>query len=95
MFAIWGAGSLSYYGIAFVHIADEAGPHRLAAATTGLLLVWALGAIVGPALIGLIVDLTGIVSLFWYCAIVSAAAGALILLYRQQGTPQRADAPAS
>ncbi|MGE3301998.1 MAG: MFS transporter [Hyphomonadaceae bacterium] len=83
-FGLWGAGSLSYYGVAFVHMADEAGADRLAAATTGLLLVWALGAIIGPAIIGYIVDATSIVSLFWYCAIVSAGAAAAILLYRRR-----------
>lgn len=49
---IWGAGSLSYYGIAAAHIIDWCPPGKVAQAMAGILFVWASGSVVGPLLAG-------------------------------------------
>jgi len=59
LFAIWGAGALSYYGIAVAHLGDRTPRSELPAASSGLLFVWAGGTIVGPAIGGLLVEITG------------------------------------
>ena len=73
-FFAWGAGALSFYGIAVAHMADRAEPGRLAQSAAGLLFVWAAGSIVGPLLQGPIVDLFGIEGMFWF-----AGVGALLV----------------
>ncbi len=50
---IWGAGSLSFYGIAVAHTIDWAPSGKIAQAMTGLLFVWALGSVIGPILMGI------------------------------------------
>jgi MFS family permease len=73
-FFAWGAGALSFYGIAVAHMADRAEPGRLAQSAAGLLFVWAAGSIVGPLLQGPIVDVFGIEGMFWF-----AGGGALFV----------------
>ncbi len=53
LLAIWGAGSLSFYGIAVAHIIDWAPPAKIPQVMTGLLFVWAVGSMIGPLLAGL------------------------------------------
>jgi MFS family permease len=73
LFGIWGAGALSYYGIAVAHLGDRTPRAELAAASSGLLFVWAAGTIIGPAIGGLLVDVTGsALSIFWQAGVVSA-----------------------
>ncbi len=59
LYAVWGAGALSYYGIAVAHMADRAAQGAMARATSGLLFIWAAGSILGPLAQGLIVDFVG------------------------------------
>ncbi|GAB5457160.1 MAG: MFS transporter [Henriciella sp.] len=49
---VWGAGALSYYGIAAAHIIDWCPPGKIAQAMAGILFVWALGSVIGPLLAG-------------------------------------------
>ena len=70
LFALWGAGGLSYYGVAVAHMADRADPPQIARATSGLLFVWAFGSILGPPLLGLLVELTNALqAVFWFAAV--------------------------
>jgi len=69
LFAIWGAGSLSFYGIAVAHMADRAEPAQIARATSGLLFVWALGSVVGPLSAGAVTSLFGQNALFAYACV--------------------------
>jgi MFS family permease len=69
LFAIWGAGSLSFYGIAVAHMADRADPTQIARATSGLLFVWALGSVVGPLSAGAVTSLFGQNALFAYACV--------------------------
>jgi MFS family permease len=82
LFALWGAGGLSFYGIATAHMADRAEPGRIAQAASGLLFVWATGSIVGPLLLGVAVEAGGRPAIFWFAG-VSAAGLALFMLHRR------------
>jgi MFS family permease len=69
LFGLWGAGALSFYGIAVAHMADRAEPGRIAQATSGLLFVWAAGSVAGPAVLGVAVDLLGGRGVFWFAGL--------------------------
>lgn len=66
LFFIWGAGALSFYGIAVAHMADRATHGRLAQSAAGILFVWAAGSVAGPILQGPLVDLFGVAGMFWF-----------------------------
>ena len=53
LLAVWGAGSLSFYGIGVAHAIDRAETSQIARVMAGLLFVWAVGSVVGPPLSGL------------------------------------------
>lgn len=73
VFAIWGAGALSYYGIAVAHMADRAEPGKLAQSAAGLLFVWAGGSVLGPLIMGPLVDIFGIAGMFWFAGVATLA----------------------
>lgn len=74
LFLLWGAGALSFYGVAVAHMADRAEPGKLAQSASGLLFVWAGGSVLGPILMGPLVDLAGVGGMFLFAA---AASGLL------------------
>lgn len=91
--AAWGAGSMSFYGVAVAHAADRAAPGQATAMMAGILVVWAIGAIAGPLFAGLaMASPLGPPGLFAY-----AGAGLLLLcasmIARRAGTaaPPQAD----
>ena len=49
---LWGAVSLSFYGVAVAHAADRSRVEELPAIASGVLMVWAAGSIVGPLIAG-------------------------------------------
>ncbi len=53
LIGVWGAGSLSFYGVAVAHIIDWSPPQKIGRVMTGLLFVWALGSVIGPILAGM------------------------------------------
>lgn len=72
---LWGAGSMSFYGVAVAHAADRAAPGHATGMMAGILVVWAVGALAGPLLAGLAMSSPlGPGGLFAY-----AAAGLLVL----------------
>jgi MFS family permease len=77
LFFVWGAGALSFYGIAVAHMADRAAPGKLAQSAAGLLVVWAAGSVLGPLIMGPLVDWFDVPGMFWFAggaaALVSAA----------------------
>jgi MFS family permease len=73
LFFIWGAGALSFYGIAVAHMADRAQPGKLAQSAAGLLFVWAAGSIVGPMIMGPLVDVFDVAGLFWFAGLAALA----------------------
>jgi MFS family permease len=66
LFFVWGAGALSFYGIAVAHMADRAEPGKLAQSAAGVLFVWAAGSIIGPLIMGPLVDVFGVAGMFWF-----------------------------
>lgn len=52
LLAVWGAGSLSFYGIAVAHGVDRAEQDQIPGLMAGLLFVWAVGSVIGPPLAG-------------------------------------------
>jgi len=87
---LWGAASLSYYGIAIAHAADRARSGELPALASGILMTWALGAILGPVLAGLAYGgpLAGR-GLFLFAAIASFLLTALVLWRSRTRDPVR------
>jgi MFS family permease len=84
LFFFWGAGALSFYGIAVAHMADRAEPGRIAQSAAGVLFVWAVGSVIGPLIMGPLVDGFGVGGMFWF-----AGAGAFIvaaLMFWRQST---------
>jgi MFS family permease len=69
LFFAWGAGALSFYGIAVAHMADRAEPGKLAQSSAGVLFVWAAGSIVGPLIMGPLVDVFDVAGMFWFAGI--------------------------
>lgn len=74
MLGVWGAGSLSYYGVAVAHASDHVDSHDITRAISGLLVVYGVGAILGPGLFGWAYQLGGARALFGL-----AAGGSLLL----------------
>ncbi|MDX2233190.1 MAG: MFS transporter [Hyphomonadaceae bacterium] len=87
LFALWGAGGLSFYGIATAHMADRAEPGRIAQAASGLLFVWATGSIVGPLLLGVAVEAAGRSAMFWFAGLSAAGLAAFMLHRRGEREP--------
>ncbi len=50
----WGAGALTYYGVAVAHAADRSRAEELPAIASGLLMVFAVGSILGPIVTGIV-----------------------------------------
>lgn len=82
LFFLWGAGALSFYGIAVAHMADRAEPGKLAQSAAGLLFVWAGGSIIGPLLMGPLVDLFDVAGMFWFAGGTAAAVAAAMFWRR-------------
>jgi MFS family permease len=66
LFFLWGAGALSFYGIAVAHMADRAEPGKLAQSAAGLLFVWAAGSVIVPLIMGPLVDWFDVAGMFWF-----------------------------
>ncbi len=84
---LWGAGALSIYGVAVAHAADAAqGQTQRAIAL--VLLIWAAGAVVGPAAAGVLMQTLGPRGMFAGAALVSLGlAGAMIARRRLREAP--------
>jgi MFS family permease len=73
LFFLWGAGALSFYGIAVAHMADRAEPGKLAQSAAGLLFVWAAGSVIGPLIMGPLVDVFDVAGMFWFAGAAALA----------------------
>ncbi|MBS0384316.1 MAG: MFS transporter, partial [Proteobacteria bacterium] len=82
LFFVWGAGGLSFYGIAVAHMADRAEPGKLAQSAAGVLFVWAVGSVIGPLVMGVLVDWFNVAGLFWFAGGVALAV-TLLMFWRQ------------
>jgi MFS family permease len=91
--AAWGAGSMSFYGVAVAHAADRAAPGQATSMMAGILVVWAIGAIAGPPLAGLaMASALGPGGLFAYAAAgLVALCVAMIVRRAEVPPPETAD----
>jgi MFS family permease len=87
LFFIWGAGALSFYGIAVAHMADRAEPGRLAQSAAGLLFVWAAGSVIGPLIMGPLVDVFDVAGMFWFAGGAAFLVGAAMFWRRTTREP--------
>ncbi len=80
LLSLWGAGSLSFYGVCIAHGTDRAEDGDITALMSVLMLVWAFGSVLGPVIAGLIM-LTGLgpSGLFAFAAIGLAVLGGVML----------------
>ncbi len=52
LLGVWGAGSLSFYGVCVAHGADRVDDEDMTSLMSMLLLIWAFGSILGPVIAG-------------------------------------------
>ncbi|HYD89656.1 MAG TPA: MFS transporter [Vitreimonas sp.] len=91
LFFAWGAGALSFYGIAVSHMADRAEPGKLAQSAAGLLFVWAGGSVIGPLILGPLVDRFDVAGMFWFAGAAAVAVAAAMFWRRttREAAPMR------
>lgn len=88
LFAVWGAGALSFYPIGVAHMADRSDPERVVQGAAGLLFVYSAGSVLGPAILGIAVEATvSTNALFWIAALPSASMVAFIIHRRRAREP--------
>jgi len=87
--AIWGAGALSYYGIAVAHAADRAPEGQATSMMSGILMVWALGSMIGPLVASGVMSLIGPSGLFYFAAVALFCLTGLMLVRRTGKAPVR------
>lgn len=76
----YGAAIFTIYGLATAHANDRAEPEEFVEVSSGLLLVWAVGAIVGPLAASLLMERVGAGGLFWTTAVAHGALGLFTLV---------------
>lgn len=79
LFVLWGGFALSVYSVCIVHAGDHVDRNQFVPLVSSLMMVWAIGASVGPALATLSMNLFGAVGLMYYVAAISAAIGGFAL----------------
>ncbi len=88
LLAVWGAGSLSFYGVCIAHAADRSTPDQIARVMSGLLFVWAAGSVAGPPLSGFAMRIgLGPGGLFVWAAALTVLLAVLMLVRRQARAP--------
>ena len=89
LIGIWGAGSLSLYGVAVAHGLDRAEIDQVTPLMSAYIFVWAAGSVIGPILFGSVMDLNlGSFSMFALQAVLMCAVGlSLIVRYRMKDPP--------
>lgn len=88
--AAWGATSFPLYSIAVAHSNDYARPGEYVMVSSGLLLMYGIGAIVGPFLAGAAMTLFSKSSLYLYTTVIHV----LIFVFVLTRIPKRAASPA-
>ena len=78
---VWGAGSLSFYGLCVAHAIDRTPKGAIPQVMSGLLFVWAGGSIVGPLLSGFAMRGAGRMGLFGLAGILLVIL-AMIMIWR-------------
>jgi MFS family permease len=90
LFVLWGGFALTLFAICVAHAQDRGAPGQVVALTSSLLFAWAIGATVGPLVVGWLMELLGERMLFF----VTAAVAAILLLFTAWRLVLREAAPA-
>ncbi|ALG72817.1 MFS transporter [Azospirillum thiophilum] len=81
-FALWGSQLLCLYALCVAHACDVVPPGRIVPTVSGLLIVWAAGAMVGPVPGALLMEAFGPSGLFVYAAAGCAGLAGFVLIRR-------------
>lgn len=80
---VWGAGSLSFYGVCVAHGVDRVDDNDMTPMMSMLLIVWALGSVIGPVIAGIIMQTSlgpsGLFAFACFCLLVLA----IIMMFRR------------
>ncbi|MCR9196312.1 MAG: MFS transporter [Hyphomonas sp.] len=88
---IWGAGSLSFYGICVAHGVDRVNDADMTPMMSMLLIVWALGSVIGPVIAGGVMQTSlGVSGLFAF-AFLGLSVLVVIMLLRRFEKPSVAE----
>lgn len=79
---LWGAGGLSFYGVAVAHAADRAGEGGAGALMPALLIGWGVGSIAGPLMASALMGVMGPGGLFVFAAAALGGLCAMMVLRR-------------
>jgi MFS family permease len=90
LFALWGGFALTLYAVCVAHAQDRGAPGEAVALTSSLLFAWAIGATLGPLLVGLAMQLFGEAMLFW----LTGGIAALLTVFTGWRLVHREPAPA-
>lgn len=95
--AAWGSVAFPLYAIAVAHANDHADPEDYVMVSSGLLLMYGLGAIAGPFLASLLMSFTGGIGLFAFTAIAHAALVGFVAfrMSRRESAPDERHIPFS
>ena len=88
---LWGAGALSYYGIAVAHAADRAPEGQATSMMSGILMVWGLGSMIGPLAATSVMSFVGPSGLFLFAAIALFSLTGFMLIRRTGTAPVRSE----
>jgi MFS family permease len=81
---LYGALSFAIYGLSVAHTNDLIEPSKVLETTGGLLLLYGIGATLGPTLAGGLMDVLGPESLMLYFALVLSALAAIVWYFTRQ-----------
>jgi MFS family permease len=76
LFGLLGAFSVMLYSVCIAHAHDRGSSENSVAITSTLLLVWSVGAMVGLLVLGVLMDVGGVFTLFWFTGGVAAVLAA-------------------
>jgi len=87
---LWGAGSLTFYGIAVAHGIDRITDGRVTDLMGVLIICWATGSVIGPILAGLVVSLVpGDTVLFFFTTAGLITLSTVMMIQRLRRAPTR------
>jgi MFS family permease len=76
LLGLLGAFSVMLYSVCIAHAHDRGSSEESVAITSTLLLVWSVGAMVGLLVLGILMDVGGVFTLFWFTGGVAAVLAA-------------------
>ena len=92
VYFLLGGSALTFYAVAVAHAADFAEPDQMVGVSSSLLLAWAAGSAVGPAIAAPFIDLLGPPGLFLYSFVAALGLAGFVLwrMTRRAAPPKTA-----